>query len=497
MHIISRLENGESNASLAKEMGVAHSTISTIFKDREKIKVIFEKNSLKVKRAKFSDYTDIEEALLNWFKYQRTRNIPISGPILQKKAMDFARGLGYDNFECSLSWIQRFRARNAIVGGRVCGESSDVSQETVDEWLEKKWPILSQGYESEEIYNADETGLFFNMMPNQTLKFKGEKCSGGKMNKTRITVLVTANMTGSAKEKLLVIGRSKNPHCFKSVRSLPVLYESNTKAWMTSLIWEKWLRQWDRQLKRQKKKILLLVDNCPAHCSVENLNCIKLVFLPPNVTSVLQPMDMGVIKSLKAQYRKLQIVKIIPRLDKGEKKNFNVLDAILLIDEAWQNVSRATISHCFSHGGFKELGPNLPTNQVTSDNNSIVALVQELDPSLARNQVEDFIEVDSNVAICAQATDDDILAEVRDDQNDDSDELEEEEDEEPTLSEALIAATTLKKFFLFRDEFTDQHKENFEKIKSVMQNLLLKNIINKKQSKITDFVENVSCKNNE
>jgi hypothetical protein len=68
---------------------------------------------------------------------------------------------------------------------------------------------------------------------------------------------------------------------------------------MTSDLSEVKLRHWDRELWLQKK-ILLLADNCPAHPVLE-----KLVFLPANTTSMLQPMDQGVIRSLKCHYRKL------------------------------------------------------------------------------------------------------------------------------------------------------------------------------------------------
>lgn len=52
------------------------------------------------------------------------------------------------------------------------------------------------------------------------------------MSKERVTVLLTANVTGSIKRKLLVIGKSKQPRCLKLVKRLPVTYTSNKKAWM-------------------------------------------------------------------------------------------------------------------------------------------------------------------------------------------------------------------------------------------------------------------------
>jgi hypothetical protein len=92
-----------------------------------------------------------------------------------------------------------------------------------------------QGYSEEDIYNADETGVFYNTTPDSTFKFKGEKCEGGKMSKNRITVLMCVNMTGTDKKRLFVTGKSQTPCCFKNVQKLPVEYAANKKAWMTSI----------------------------------------------------------------------------------------------------------------------------------------------------------------------------------------------------------------------------------------------------------------------
>ena len=69
---------------------------------------------------------------------------------------------------------------------------------------------------------------------------------------------------------------------------------------MDSILFEEWVREVDRCFTKEGRKIVLLVDNCPAHPSIDNLVSTELIFLPPNTASKLQPMDQGVIRSLKA-----------------------------------------------------------------------------------------------------------------------------------------------------------------------------------------------------
>lgn len=45
-------------------------------------------------------------------------------------------------------------------------------------------------YNPKDIFNADETGLFFCLLPDKMLEFKGVNCKGGKCSKDRLTVLV-------------------------------------------------------------------------------------------------------------------------------------------------------------------------------------------------------------------------------------------------------------------------------------------------------------------
>ena len=80
---------------------------------------------------------------------------------------------------------------------------------------------------------------------------------------------------------------------------------------MDSILFEEWVREVDRRFAKEGGKIILLIDNRSAHPSINNLVSIELIFLPPNTTSKLLPMDQGVIWSLKANYNTISIKKLI------------------------------------------------------------------------------------------------------------------------------------------------------------------------------------------
>lgn len=103
---------------------------------------MFNANVLKPKRVRVSSQGKVEEALLQWFKLQRNRGISINEPMLQEKANFFANDLNIPNFDCSASWINRFKTRHNIVAGKIAGESLSVEQSDVTEWLAIVWPNL-------------------------------------------------------------------------------------------------------------------------------------------------------------------------------------------------------------------------------------------------------------------------------------------------------------------------------------------------------------------
>ena len=145
---------------------------------------------------------------------------------------------------------------------------------------------------------------------------------------------------------MFVIGKSKSPQCFKNIKHLPCHYRSQNKSWMDSILIDVLL---------QKENIALVVDNCPVHPSIDNLVSVDLIFLPPNMTSKLQPMDRSVIRSLKAYYKSLSVRKLIEAIEKNKPlPEFSILDAMPMLDVAWGKVTKETVVNCFVKAGISK-----------------------------------------------------------------------------------------------------------------------------------------------
>lgn len=240
---------------------------------------------------------------------------------------------------------------------KIAGESGGLDRSVADQFITEKLPGLIKNYLPADIFNADETALYLETMPDRTLHFRGTNCNGTKVRKDRVTMMVCSNMDGSEKKDFLIIGKSAKPRCFKNVdlNKLSVKYEANKNAWMTTQVMTKYLVDWDQVLKAADRKILLFLDNCSAHPPrlQSELTNIELAFFPPNMTPFLQPMDMGVISNIKFYYRLKMVRFLMSHIGNENRPKVSLLDTINWVSEIWKtNVKSETISNCFKKAGF-------------------------------------------------------------------------------------------------------------------------------------------------
>ncbi|XP_018792792.1 PREDICTED: jerky protein homolog-like [Bactrocera latifrons] len=156
---------------------------------------------------------------------------------------------------------------------KICGEilSSDTTE--ITPFIYKLRATMDEiGITEAQLYNADESGLFYRMLPDRTFVEAIEKTAPGrKILKERITFMLCANADGSHKLKPLVIGKSANPRCFSGFNH-PLEYVNSKKAWMDSQLLSEWFHDsFTKQVRtfcsenNLPLKALLLVDNYTAH----------------------------------------------------------------------------------------------------------------------------------------------------------------------------------------------------------------------------------------
>jgi hypothetical protein len=352
--ILEEIDRGMKKGDVARKYGISPSTLSTFLKDRDKIEKSIQSDAIgpQSKKIRTANNEDVDKAVYRWFLDTRSKNIPVNGPLLCERARSFARSFGVAEFKGSAGWLHRFRERYGIRHKTICGEENDAPRDVASSWREEQLKDVIKKYSLNDVYNADETALFYKFMPNKTLAFKGERCTGGKNSKERITILLCTNSTGTDKLLPLVIGKYRSPRCFKNVHNLPCEYHHNAKAWMTGEIFQEWILSLERRMKAEKREILLLIDNCSAHKNVpRHVENIKVVFLPPNCTSILQPLDQGIIHAAKVHYRSRLVRRMLANISVGRDANINILEAIQMFSAAWKTLSAATIVNCFHTSG--------------------------------------------------------------------------------------------------------------------------------------------------
>ena len=192
---------------------------------------------------------------------------------------------------------------------------------------------------------------------------QGEKqAKNFKRAKDRVTLLDCCNASGMWKLPLTFIHKSARLRCFKNTEtsSLPVSCMSHSEAWMNATLFEAWLHDnfvpYVKKFcldKKMEYKMLLLLHNAPAHPSCDKLTSrdgkVTSLFLPPNTTSILQPLDQGVLEGMKQRYKKYLLHNVIIENSASSSsipdivKGVTIRDAVYWISQTWDEISEVTI----------------------------------------------------------------------------------------------------------------------------------------------------------
>ena len=182
--IIREVEHGRKQSDAAREFGLNPSTITVIMRKRDKIIQAWQEGATTSKCVKRPKFDTVDMALFEWFKQIRAKGLPISGTILAENAAEFATQLGFETFKASSGFIEKFKHRHGIVFKAVTGESNNADPAIASNWTANILPTIIGNYAASDIFNADETALFFKqLLPHHTLS-KEIHAKAGKDRRT-------------------------------------------------------------------------------------------------------------------------------------------------------------------------------------------------------------------------------------------------------------------------------------------------------------------------
>lgn len=391
LEILTKLDKGETSTSLARSYNIGKATVADIKKQRNEIMLFTSKmdssDGLKRRKViKSAKNQELDKAMETWFTQKRSLNEPISGPLVCEKALEMNEKLGgSEDFKASTGWLQKFKSRHGIRELKIQGESLSADSNAAEKFKETFSAFVKKEELSEDdVYNADETGLNWKALPRKSLASRKENAACGfKVSKERVTIMTCANAAGTHRLPLLLIGKSKKPRCFKNIKNLPVTYTAQKSAWMDSKLFLDWfendfiknVKKW-RNDNHKTGKVLLLLDNAPSHPSAEVLNSIdpdfQVMYFPPNVTSLIQPMDQGVIEKFKRMYRKQMLRRLLLNEGTGENvvefsKAMNLKHCCYMVADAWDTLTVENLKNAWKKLWFVSEEPEVEETNNLSD----------------------------------------------------------------------------------------------------------------------------------
>jgi hypothetical protein len=412
------------HADLAQRFARKRSTVSKILKDRSKwlaMETAAGKNAHTAKRRRLREakFPKLERALSIWAEDVLGHGGVLSDDLLKSKAQKLMPllDISENEFRVSAGWLEKFKKRAGLSSRVTHGEAASAPLDTLPAARAQLQGILAQ-YDPADVYNADETALFYRMPPNRTLA--SGPVRGGRSDKTRVTLLFCVNATGTDRLKPLVIGKARRPRCFAGtdISRLPHIdYRANSNGWMTSEIFRSWLVGINARFRADNRNVLLLVDNCSAHRTNDlSLSNVDVRFLPPNTTAHLQPLDAGIIRAFKARYRAQLLAYVIEQFDAHGTVDFKIDLACTFrfIKAAWSQVTAESIVNCWHATGIAPKTAEPDTQGPADDPVTVVSeslgKLRDVIPNIMT--AEEYLATDACVEVQPLLTDEELIAQA-------------------------------------------------------------------------------------
>ena len=170
-------------------------------------------NKLRAFSNKGAKFPLLESELVDFVKRMEDSSFAINSHSLKAEAEPLLLN-GEPMPVFSNGWFDRFMKRNMLKCRMMNGEagSIDLSSPQLVTRIEEIKALIAN-YDRRDVFNFDETGLFYRQAPQKTISTRD--IAGTKVDKTRVTIGLMCNADCSRKEEPLIIAKAEKLVCFK------------------------------------------------------------------------------------------------------------------------------------------------------------------------------------------------------------------------------------------------------------------------------------------
>ncbi|RDW84504.1 hypothetical protein BP6252_02094 [Coleophoma cylindrospora] len=437
-------------------------------------------------RVRAGNWPELEAILWQWQLQLERQGGATTGDILREQAkkiwLQLPQATGQECPEFSSRWLEKFKKRHNIKERVRHGEVGSIPDQAEVEM--KGLQTVAGEYNEEDIYNMDETGLYWRMLVSRGLLSQSRPSL--KKDKARISLALCTNATGTDRLPVWIIGKAKTPRALKNVciSSMGGRWRWNKKAWMNSVIMSEWLQAFYSHV-GFTRQVLLTMDNFSAHYTALEISPpppnIRICWLPANSTSRFQPLNQGIIQNFKALYKRQWLAFTLESYEANidPQLGMNIRLAIRWILRSWNNeVTNTTIYNCFRRSTLVSTSlalstPILPPgiselyNQVIKTGNiqDSMAINNFLNPS---DENEDGEDIEASPDSILQGIIDEHLGVPATNEEDDEETL-----SQYTSKDALQAIQVLIDCTETIEGLPTKHIRSLENLEAIFKNLQL------------------------
>ena len=241
-----------------------------------------------IKRPLYARFPAIENVVIKFIRFARAERLPVTLRLIQERARKEAETRNILNFNASRGWVEKFLRRSPVQPSFRLRGKGDVTLPTDHAERMREIREITSQYCLKNIWNMDESGLFFLNGPRRSYLTNNENRSetrgaGLQTYKQRVSIVMAVNADGSHSFPVHFIGQSTNPICFLQQRFvyLKQFYYSEQNGWMDNNGFKKWIEIWYREVKeRSDGPCLMILNNCGGHELDFSLPGVRFEFLP-------------------------------------------------------------------------------------------------------------------------------------------------------------------------------------------------------------------------